>query len=366
MPTIELRGITKRFGKVTAAEDIDLKVEDGEYVTILGPSGCGKTTLVKIISGIWEPTDGEVFIDGKRVNDIPTFERDLGYIFQNIALFPHMTIRQNANYAPIVKDWDEKKGKALTKDMLELVDLLERAEFYPRQLSGGEQQKAGIARALCSGAKLLILDEPLSALDARVRLDLRYEIKRLVKRMGLTAIHVTHDQEEAMSISDRIVLMRAGRIVEVGTPQDLYDRPKNLFTANFIGEASFIEASIIECGGKYCIADARHDQKVRILTKGKINVGNAIVIAARPENLSIKRKPKMGRLQGTIEEAIFMGSFIRYRIRLRTDDTALVDISEATGNKFNKGEEVYVKFKPVKMLVYPRPKEGLTEVLKLE
>ncbi|MDO9538308.1 MAG: ABC transporter ATP-binding protein, partial [Thermoplasmata archaeon] len=199
MPEIMMKGITKRFGKVVAADDINLTIKDGEYVTVLGPSGCGKTTLVKILSGIWEPTSGDCFIDGKKVTGIPTYERDLGYIFQNVALFPHMTVWQNANYAPIVKDWDRKTGNRVTTESLELVKVLKRKGFMPFELSGGEKQKVGIARALCSGSKLLILDEPLSALDARVRLDLRYERKRLVRRKGLTAIHVTHDQEEAMS-----------------------------------------------------------------------------------------------------------------------------------------------------------------------
>jgi putative spermidine/putrescine transport system ATP-binding protein len=367
MPTIELKGISKRFGKVVAAEGINLRVENREYVTILGPSGCGKTTLVKVISGIWEPTEGRVFIDGKDVTNIPIYERDLGYVFQNIALFPHMNIKQNVNYGPIVKDWDREKGERISKEMMELVDLLGKAEFLPRELSSGEQQKAGIARALCSGAKLLILDEPLSALDARIRLDLRYEIKRLVKRLGLTAVHVTHDQEEAMSISDRIVLMRAGRIVEVDKPENLYNRPKNLFTANFVGEASFIEGSVSKCDGEFCTAEARHGNHLRILNRETLfKAGDAIVVMARPEGLFISRENAENALPGKIEDVIFMGSFLRYRVVLATDDKVLVDVPEATGTRFNKGENVNVLFKPFNLSVYTRPKEGLTEVLKLE
>ena len=366
MPTIDLKGITKRFGRVTAAEDVTLTVQDGEYVTILGPSGCGKTTLVKIISGIWEPTEGEVFIDGKEVTGIPTFERDLGYIFQNIALFPHMTVWQNTNYGPIVKDWDRNKGESVTKETLELVNLLERRGFYPFELCGGEQQKVGIARALCSGSKLLILDEPLSALDARVRLDLRYEIKRLVKRRGLTAIHVTHDQEEAMSISDRIVLMRAGRIMEIDTPENLYNNPQHLFTANFIGEASFIEGTVIK-NGEYCTLEARHRKHIKIRNPdGRYDVGDGVVIAVRPENLFLSRDPKENSLEGVIEDKIFMGSFVRYRIMLSTDDLTLVEIPEAIDKSFNIDERVNVTFQPDRLLVYPRPEEGLQEVLSLE
>ncbi len=366
MPAIELNGITKRFGKVTAAEDVNLKIESGEYLTILGPSGCGKTTLVKILAGIWAPTEGDVFIDGKKVTGIPTFERDLGYIFQNMAIFPHMTVWQNANYGPKVKDWDKKKGEQLTTETLKLVHLMERKDFLPHELSGGEKQKVGIARALCSGSKLLILDEPLSALDARVRLDLRYEIKRLVKRRGLTAIHVTHDQEEAMSISDRIVLMRAGRIVEINTPENLYNHPQHLFTANFIGEASFIEGGIIK-NGEDCTLEARHKHHIKIRNPdGCFDVGDGVVIAVRPENLYLSKDKKENSLEGRIEDKIFMGSFIRYRIMLSTDDLVLVEIPEAIDKSFNTGETVNVIFKPEKLLVYPLPREGLREVLSLE
>jgi ABC-type Fe3+/spermidine/putrescine transport system ATPase subunit len=383
MPAIELRNVTKRFGKVVAADGINLKIKDGEYVTVLGPSGCGKTTLVKVLSGIWEPTEGDCFIDGKKVTGIPTYERDLGYIFQNIALFPHMSVWQNANYAPIVKDWDREKGEKVTTESLELVNMLRRSGFKPFELSGGEKQKVGIARALCAGSKLLILDEPLSALDARVRLELRYEIKRLVKERGLTAIHVTHDQEEAMSTSDRIVLMRAGRIVEVDTPQNLYNNPKNLFTANFIGEANFMEGSIMQCGtgevaecrtgllsdcgSDECIMEARH--KHRLVLKnpgGMFKIGDGVVMMVRPENLSISKNEKENALNGRITEKIFMGSFMRYRVKLSTDDTVQVEVPEADDKIFNIDEDVNVIFRPKKLLVYPQPRQGLKEVLSLE
>ncbi len=367
MPEIEMKGITKRFGKVTAAANINLKIKEGEYVTILGPSGCGKTTLVKILSGIWEPTEGDCFIDGKKVTGIPTFERDLGYIFQNIALFPHMTVWQNTSYAPIVKDRGQDVMEKTTTENLELVNLLQRKGFKPFELSGGEQQKAGIARALCSGSKLLILDEPLSALDARVRLDLRYVIKNLVKSKGLTAIHVTHDQEEAMSISDRIVLMRAGGIVEVDTPENLYNRPKNLFTANFIGEASFIEGRIIDNNeDNCCTMRARNGYKLKIRNDSCMMKGAGVVIAVRPENLFISRKEEDNSIPGEIQDKIFMGSFMRYRIMLATDDLVQVEIAEAIDKTFNIGDNVNVIFKSEKLLVYPRPKEGLQEVLSLE
>lgn len=367
MPDIVLKNIAKYFGKVKAADGINLHIRDREYVTVLGPSGCGKTTLVKILSGIWEPTRGDCYIDGKKVTGIPTYERDLGYIFQNVALFPHMTVWQNVNYAPIVKDWEPETGQRITQENLQLVNMLKRRGFMPFEISGGEKQKVGIARALCSGSKLLILDEPLSALDARVRLDLRYEIKRLVKRKGLTAIHVTHDQEEAMSTSDRIVLMRAGKIVEVDTPENLYNRPKHLFTANFIGEANFIEGSIVQCKGNTCQMEARNKQYLNFLNvNGQFKIGDGVVIMVRPENLSISHREKKYCLDGTIQDKIFMGSYMRYSVNLATDDTVLVEVPEADDKTFNIGDKVNVKFRPNKLLVYPQPREGLKEVLSLE
>ncbi|HUL39706.1 MAG TPA: ABC transporter ATP-binding protein, partial [Methanomassiliicoccales archaeon] len=208
MPEVELHNITMRFGKVVAVDEVNLTIADGEYVTILGPSGCGKTTLIRVIAGILEPTQGEVYIGGRSMKGVPIEERDLGYVFQNIALFPHMTVRMNAAYGPTVKDRPVDEREQVARKYLEMVRLLDKMQMFPSELCGGEQQKASLARALATGAKLLLLDEPLSALDARVRVDLRYELRRITKSLGLTVVHVTHDQEEAMSVSDRIVVMR--------------------------------------------------------------------------------------------------------------------------------------------------------------
>jgi ABC-type Fe3+/spermidine/putrescine transport system ATPase subunit len=363
MPSIELRKVAKRFGPVTAAEDIDLRVKDGEYVTILGPSGCGKTTLVKMISGIWDPTEGEVFIDSKKMEKTPTCERDVGYVFQNIALFPHMTVKRNVTYSPIVK------GKRENADEIASV-MISRARLegsegkMPRELSGGAQQKVGIARALASESKIVIFDEPLSALDARVRVSLRYELRRYVKELGLTAVHVTHDQEEAMSVSDRIVLMRAGRIIEEGTPAELYEKPKSLFTANFIGEMNFIEGAVVERSEQYVMVITRNGTIVRALDEErKFSTGSPVVVACRPENCSISLDgPGM---PGTMKETTFMGSFTRHRAKLLSGEEIAIDAHAEMGT-FKKGDAVRVIVDPDRCLVYQTPREGLAEVLKLE
>jgi ABC-type Fe3+/spermidine/putrescine transport system ATPase subunit len=195
MPIVELKRVSVIFGNVIAVDEVDLRIQDGEYVTILGPSGCGKTTLIRAIAGILEPTRGEVFIAGKNMKGVPIEERDIGYVFQNIALFPNMNVTNNVGYGPRVHEKDKEEQVEIARKYLELVKLLDKMQMFPSELCGGEQQKVSLARALATGAKLLLLDEPLSALDARVRVDLRYELRRLVKRLGLTTVHVTHDQE---------------------------------------------------------------------------------------------------------------------------------------------------------------------------
>ncbi|MFQ6059812.1 MAG: ABC transporter ATP-binding protein [Thermoplasmata archaeon] len=364
MPRVELRNVSKRFGKIVAVDSTNITIEDGEYLSIVGPSGCGKTTLVKLISGVWEPTEGEILVDGKRVNGVPTEDRDLGYVFQSIALFPHMTVWENATYAPWVKDWPKNELEKLGKDSLRLVNLLEKKGFFPSQLSGGAQQKTGLARALSSRAKLLILDEPLSALDARVRIDLRYELRKLIKRLGLTAIHVTHDQEEALSVADRTIVMRAGKIIETGTPRELYERPKNLFTANFVGEGNFLEGSIHKIRGEWCSVELRNQQ---FLTVRPIDIkaGDAVILFIRPENLKFSSEFKANSLPGTVEEVQFIGSYLRHKVMLATGDTVLVDL-QASDERVYAGEEVIVEFSPTDTLMYKTPIEGLREVLRLE
>lgn len=366
MPRIKLRGITKRFGKIVAVEDINLVVEDGEYVTLLGPSGCGKTTLVKIISGIWDPTEGEVFVDGEKVNGIPVEERNLGYVFQDIVLFPHMNVWSNATYSPLVRALTPRERERIGEEVLQLVDLLEKRGLFPAQLSGGAQQQVGLARALASKTNLLILDEPLSALDARVRVELRYELKRLVKDLGLTAIHVTHDQEEASSLSDRIVVMKKGRIVEVGTPEQLYSQPKNLFSANFVGEMNLLEGTIRRLMEKWASVELRNQEFLRI-EETRYSPGSPVILAIRPENLSldyVERGEKGNALIGYVQTVRFMGAFYRFEVLLRSDDIVLVDSFER--EDFEEGDMAVVRFDEKRVLTYPRPYEGLMEVIKLE
>ncbi|MCJ2520491.1 MAG: ABC transporter ATP-binding protein [Candidatus Thermoplasmatota archaeon] len=364
MPLVELRRVTKRFGPIVAVEDVDLRVDDGEYVTVLGPSGCGKTTLIKMIAGIWAPTEGEVLVDGRDVVPVLLEDRDLGYVFQNIVLFPHLSVWKNATYSPWVRGLGEEEVSSIGKEVLRLVDLLDQSRFFPRELSGGAQQKAALARALANRAQLLILDEPLSALDSRVRLELRYQLRALVKDLGLTAIHVTHDQEEALSVADRVVVMRKGRIVEEGSPRELYRSPAHIFTSNFVGENNFLEGSIAKRADEWALVALRNQQYLWV-PDGRHSVGRAVVLAWRPEYLDLRKGYSPNGLPGTVEGERFLGSELRYIVRLATEERVSVDVP-LTHERFKVGEDTTVEFDYEKMLIYPRPYEGLEEALKLE
>lgn len=361
MPEVRLRGVSKRYGKVVAVDSVDLTIEDGEYITILGPSGCGKTTLIRMIAGIIEPSSGEVFIGGKDMKGVLIEERDIGYVFQNIALFPNMSVEGNVRYGPRAKGKEMEAQKKVAQEMLSLVHLLDKMAMFPSALCGGEQQKASLARALASGSRLLLLDEPLSALDARVRVDLRYELRRLAKALGITVVHVTHDQEEAMSVSDRIVLMRAGSVVEAGSPEKLYTHPERIFTANFIGETNLIEGWVKEKVEGASLIELRGGVDVRVAdcTFGK---GEAVVVSIRPEFVF----PFTSGLKAKIIRVTYMGSYWRAAAVTESEDEVEFDIPIQEGSMYGVGQEVNLMLNRKAAVVFPRPREGIMEAVRLE
>ncbi|MDR3206108.1 MAG: ABC transporter ATP-binding protein [Candidatus Methanoplasma sp.] len=358
---IRMENVSMKFGDFYAAKDINISISKGEYLTILGPSGCGKTTLIKMISGILRPTEGCIFVDGEDVTDTHLEDRDTGYVFQNIALFPNMTVSDNVGYSPRVRDMTKDETASVSEEYLKLVKMLDRAGAIPKELSGGEQQKVAIARALASGSKLLMLDEPLSALDARVRVELRYDMRRLVKKLGITVLHVTHDQEEAMSVSDRIILMRAGRIVEIGTPLDMYRNPGSIFAAYFIGETNLLECTV---SGKTktgkTVVRLRGGQMVRA-AKSVLTEGDAAVISVRPENVYAAKEG----LKAEVTEVVFMGTYRRVRTVAETNDYLEYNIS--SDDEIPKiGDKVHLVFNKKATMVFPRPEKGLKEAIELE
>jgi len=350
-----------------AVDNVSLEIRDKEYFSLLGPSGCGKTTLLRMIAGLVEPSEGEVYIDNKLVNKLPPEDRGIGFVFQTYALFPHMDVWDNVTYGPRVKAWEENKGESIGREMLEMVRLYERKDALPHELSGGMMQRVALSRALAAGARLLLLDEPLGALDAKIRFELRYELRRLVKDLDLTAIHVTHDQGEAMAISDRIAVMKRGRILHVGTPQELYTSPQHIFVANFIGENNFLEGHVMRA----------FDGKIQIELRGgltasgsdtSVKEGERVVLAVRPETFTIEKghKKRINSLFGVVERVRYEGTNIRYEVRLENEDMVVVVRPSLMEEWFSTGDKVTVGFPSEKSYVFPYPSRGLREELAVE
>jgi len=367
MPEVRLENVTKKYGKIVAVKDVSLHVHDKEYFALIGPSGCGKTTLLRLIAGLVQPNEGKIFIENKLVTHIPPEDRGIGFVFQTYALFPHMNAWDNVTYGPRVKAWEGDKRERIGREMLEMVKLYERSDAIPKELSGGMMQRVALARALAAGARLLLLDEPLGALDAKIRFELRYEIRKLVKDLGLTAIHVTHDQGEAMAISDRIAVMKKGKILQVGTPQELYMKPKHVFVSNFIGESNFLEGYIVETNDRGCVIELRGGLIVNAIEKAR-NKGERVVLAVRPETLSIEKGYKKGLncITGHIERFRFEGTDVRYEVRLKNEDVVVIVRPALMGKWFNEGEKVTVCFPPEKSYVFIYPSAGLRSELALE
>lgn len=366
MTDVKVENLTKKFGDIVAIDKVSFEIRDREYVAVIGPSGCGKTTLIKCLAGILRPTEGDIYFDGRLVNDIPLEERGIGYVFQETALFPHMDVWDNVTYGPRVKGWSKDDTVRTSRELLEMIQLRVRERAYPRELSGGARQKIGLARALGSGSNLLFLDEPLGSLDAKVRTELRYEIRNLVRDLGLTAIHITHDQEEAMSIADRIAVMKAGRLVEIGKPYDLYTCPESIFVSNFVGETNFLEGTVVKSSGGKCFVES---QELRLESVNKLrSEGERVVIAIRPDFVTMeKSEGGEENFTGYIENQDFEGSTIRFEITLADRRLFAVRFPQLPrGPAYNVGDEVILHVRPEHVLLYTYPEAGLQKELALE
>ena len=347
-------GLTKRYPGVTALDSVSLEVEEGEYFAVIGPSGSGKSTLLKCIAGLERPDGGSVYIFGRRVDGLPPEERGVGLIFQEIYLFPHMTARSNVVYAAVARGVG--RAEDVAREALSAVGVEVRARSLPRELSLGEQQKVSLARALASGARLLLMDEPYGSMDPRTAAQLRYEVRRLAKSLGLTVIHVTHNQEEAMAVADRVAVMRRGRVEQVGSPLELYLRPKSLFVARFVGgENNFLEGEVVGRDGPYVEVDLGVGA---VKAFGDVELGRAVV-AVRPEKLKFAES---GVLEGRVEAREFLGKVYKYVVRLRDGRSVLVKSRERVA----QGAPVKLSFDPLDAVVFPYPPEGLAEALRYE
>lgn len=320
---VRLQGAGRRYGHVTALADVDLEVQTGEFLTLLGPSGSGKTTLLNLISGTVAATSGRIWIDGRDVTDLPASLRNLGMVFQNYALFPHMTVADNIAFPLRVRRLPEAEIRRRVGEALELVRLPETAARKPRELSGGQQQRIAIARCLVYRPSLVLMDEPLGALDKKLREQMQLEIKHLHTLLGMTILYVTHDQEEALVMSDRICLMRGGRIEQLDTANDLYFRPKTLFAADFLGESNVLEGETFAADG-IPLMRAQGGLVLAGLAQGHLPSGARCKLIIRPENIRVLRDGEAAACvaDGVAEEVIFVGGVTNLRVRL-ADNLAL-------------------------------------------
>ncbi|MDR7505520.1 MAG: ABC transporter ATP-binding protein [Armatimonadota bacterium] len=318
---VRLREVTKRFGQVVAVDRVSLEVPEGSFTTLLGPSGCGKTTLLRLIAGFYYPDAGEVFIRDTRVTDVPAHRRNAAMVFQEYALFPHMTVAENVGYGLRMRRVPGAEQRRRIQQVLELVGLSGQEHKFPHQLSGGQQQRVALARALVVEPEVLLLDEPLSNLDAKLRVRVRTEIRQLQQQLRKTVIYVTHDQEEALAISDRIAVMEHGRIQQIGTPLEIYHHPANRFVADFVGLANFLEGEM-RAGGQ-----VRAGEIVLLVPDGP-RPGTRVTLVLRPEAIRLHARPPqeaVNVLRGRVTTASFLGTLARYWVDA-AGRTWLVDV----------------------------------------
>ena len=329
-PDLQLQNLVKRFGDLTVLNDLSLQVAKGELCCLLGPSGCGKTTTLKMVSGLWELDEGAVYLAGKDITHTPPQKRDVGMVFQNYALFPHMTVYENVAYGLRRRRWAEKAIQSKVIDMLRLVQLEGYGQRRIHQLSGGQQQRIALARALVIEPKLLLLDEPLSNLDARLRADMRDEIRRIQRTLNITTVYVTHDQEEALSLADRIVVMNNGVIEQIGPPQEIYQQPTTPFVADFIGRVNLLHAKIV--AGELYLLGRRFPATV-----GRGVEGEEVICAIRPECIQLMALENSAA-KGVIEGVTYIGSIVRYRVSVSGIEVQ-VEIPSPLA-RFREGEQV--------------------------
>ncbi|MHA1799737.1 MAG: ABC transporter ATP-binding protein [Candidatus Helarchaeota archaeon] len=370
MPEIELKNVSKKFEGEYKLKNLNLKVSEGEYLTICGPTGAGKSTFLKIIAGLVKPDEGEIIFDSKIMNDVPPEDRGVGMVFehQTYALFPHLTVLENTIYGLRVRGGNLSEIRKMGRQMLNTVLLGERADAYPKECSGGMKQRVALARALMASQEtnLILLDEPLSALDAKIRMALRFELMNLVENVGVTCIHVTQDTEEALMVSQRLIIINQGEFIQEGNPQEIYENPKNLFVCRFISTCNFIEGVIEHVENKYSIVRLKNDLTIKV-KNDKFKENDRIVIAIRAENLELLKDKKEGlnQIPGKVITSKYVSGNDITEVKLITGDI-FTSKKHAIKIWFNEGDEVLASFKPERILLYPYPKEGLEKALEIK
>jgi putative spermidine/putrescine transport system ATP-binding protein len=340
MAFVELDTLHRSFGDIVALDGISIALEEGEFLSLLGPSGCGKTTALRIVAGFDRPNSGRILVAGKDMTRVPPNKRDMGMVFQAYSLFPNMSAARNVEYGLKIRGTDKEKRATKVAELLELVGLAHAGDRYPHQLSGGMQQRVALARALAIEPRVLLLDEPLSALDAKVRVQLREEIRRIQSRLGITTIYVTHDQEEALSISDRVAVLSQGRIEQVGTPSEIYGSPSTPFVAEFVGTMNRLEATVadpqsgeVDYGGVRVAVDA---------VRGR-SAGERVLVLVRPETVELGPSNGGAALSGEVISQTFLGPVTRLKVTLDQGEMT-ADVSASRAESFPVGTRVAVGF----------------------
>ena len=361
---MELRNVSKRYGECAALEDFSLKVRRGEFLTLLGPSGSGKTTLLRLVAGFEQPQSGQVFIEGRDASALPPYRRNVNTVFQHYALFPHLNVYRNVAFGLEQQKLAREEIRRRVKHLLELVELPGKEDSFPQQLSGGEQQRVALARALVLEPAVLLLDEPLGALDQKLRRQMQVELKRLRERLGITFIFVTHDQEEALVMSDRVAVIHRGRLEQVGVGEEIYEHPRTRFVAEFMGVENFFEVDCVERSPDGAVFKTAAGLKFRAPDSAALREGSAATLAVRPESLRLSVEPPaatagtLNILRGEVVEAIYEGASRRWAVRLASGERLVVRESNGSSALVSdseiRGAQVYLSWPPSKSLIYPR------------
>ncbi len=365
---IILSSVTKKFGDTVAVDDVSLQIEGGEFFSLLGPSGCGKTTTLRIIGGFTHPTSGDVYINNEQMFETPPYRRPVNTVFQNYALFPHKNVAQNIAFGLQMKKLPKAEIADAVERSLDLIQLSGYGERKPKELSGGERQRVALARALINEPTILLLDEPLSALDQKLRKQMQLELKALQRKVGITFVYVTHDQGEALALSDRIAVMNKGRILQVGTPSEIYDLPQNRFVADFIGTTNFLHGTLMSTDNDVAEieSDSEPSFKFVCINKDNLPVGTHVTIAVRPERFEISTEPNPDLpncLKGAIQDESYLGTTVQYTVKtdypssiivnqqwrnIDTSSNSIEDQSKGVDAKhrYQQGDIVYLQWLP--------------------
>lgn len=354
--SLKVTSVTKQYDAFRAVDDCNLTIESGEFLTLLGPSGSGKTTLLRMIAGFTAPSSGRLELDGVDITAVPPYRRDIGLVFQNYALFPHMSAAENIAFPLKMRGIKGRQRREMVDEALSLVKLEGFGHRKPRQMSGGQQQRVALARALVFRPRILLMDEPLGALDKRLREGLQVELRRLHRELGITIIFVTHDQEEALALSDRIAILRAGRIEQLGTGSELYESPASLFVADFMGESNVFEGRLERQDGAFLLVGDGFTLHVPSVAEDITSIGGQASLVVRPERLTLREasQPKtadLNTVRATLVDSLYLGSSVRHEVRM--DDGRLLTVRGVGAVSAQPGDQVYVAWPRDRAVLVP-------------